>query len=837
MASKDQGEGLDHSAEADRTRKFATSLPENLKSREGIMQLFDSLREGMDEGKPDLFQAINDHGRLMLIFVVLCGFDGQMERFRTERALRRALPSSEPRRKRRSRMPNGVGYAPELDFDPDEVDAEDDGFLEAFQGHESSAPGWMSQLPDSMLSNNSMSTLKNQSEGQADWTTFPKPPQHVFSGMSGKVEDLSGYGDAQTKSQGPSFAGKSLFKDLDFLVGNILDQSQNLQTPSAPTNFEGFQHFCPTHNKLDNVGEEPAADRVSPLAGQLQEPKQQPLVKNEQLSEMALLFQGDLEMPSQTQGHEQRKLAAWNQALDKPVPNAMPSKQDAMPDDRDDVAAAKVRAPLVFDQDENEAEDRLAAQVFQALAQLMEALDKSNHDASSTLVDLLSRSSLLDKTAELLRNGCLKDISKRKQLYEVLITFLHGLALLPSTSRLFWKRRVANSGAGHSLLRVALGSPTRMSGEEEETTQSLSTSMKDLSALAKYTLKHPDPNDDSDASRCRGLFRSIRELRRQMKANLSGQGQEEVVRKDSRMNSKGADTWQEAELWVEVDESQIMARFKFDKEATTAHTTCLPAMRMKKLVKDQKLLASELQSAGGIFVRYCSSRPDMMKILMVGPQDTPYENGLFEFDLWCPGDYPSVPPRMHFRTTGRGTVRFNPNLYTDGKVCLSLLGTWGNQWNPAESSIFQVLLSIRSMIFCPEPYCNEPGYEKEYGSEASKVYTGHVRPATVRHAMLDWMDPERCPQMWREVVQKHFQHKEEAILATVREWIGGRPPTRMSRVRTHMQTLGQLSQAIMNMRKEPEKSPSPSPSSSAAPIWSPVGTFREKLQSAVKELR
>ena len=36
-------------------------------------------------------------------------------------------------------------------------------------------------------------------------------------------------------------------------------------------------------------------------------------------------------------------------------------------------------------------------------------------------------------------------------------------------------------------------------------------------------------------------------------------------------------------------------------------------------------------------------------------------------------------------------VRFNPNLYNCGKVCLSLLGTWsGPGWVPGESTILQV---------------------------------------------------------------------------------------------------------------------------------------------------
>ena len=99
------------------------------------------------------------------------------------------------------------------------------------------------------------------------------------------------------------------------------------------------------------------------------------------------------------------------------------------------------------------------------------------------------------------------------------------------------------------------------------------------------------------------------------------------------------------------------------------------------------------------------------------PTDTPYTGGVYEFDILFPvkaPGYPSVPPKVcppplqskvlsllllqvKFRTTGAGSVRFNPNLYNDGKVCLSLLGTWdgapGEQWSPDASTIIQVKLS------------------------------------------------------------------------------------------------------------------------------------------------
>lgn len=58
----------------------------------------------------------------------------------------------------------------------------------------------------------------------------------------------------------------------------------------------------------------------------------------------------------------------------------------------------------------------------------------------------------------------------------------------------------------------------------------------------------------------------------------------------------------------------------------------------------------------------------------MGPADTPYEGGFFYFLVACTSDYPIKPPKVKLLTTGNNTVRFNPNLYRNGKVCLSILG-------------------------------------------------------------------------------------------------------------------------------------------------------------------
>ena len=63
-----------------------------------------------------------------------------------------------------------------------------------------------------------------------------------------------------------------------------------------------------------------------------------------------------------------------------------------------------------------------------------------------------------------------------------------------------------------------------------------------------------------------------------------------------------------------------------------------------------------------------------MKVLIFGAENTPYAHGAFTFDLFIPDSYPKVPPQMNITSTGYGSVKFNPNLYSTGYICLSLLG-------------------------------------------------------------------------------------------------------------------------------------------------------------------
>merc|ERR1719247_1701647 len=135
------------------------------------------------------------------------------------------------------------------------------------------------------------------------------------------------------------------------------------------------------------------------------------------------------------------------------------------------------------------------------------------------------------------------------------------------------------------------------------------------------------------------------------------------------------------------------------------------------LRRELRILERGLPEDRTILVRTYASRTDLLRILLIGPQDTPYENVPFVFDVALPESYPRAPPRVLAHPLW-GEDRINPNLHADGKVCLSLLGTWeGPGWQPRVSTLLQVLISIQALILVKQPYFNEPGYETRRGTD------------------------------------------------------------------------------------------------------------------------
>lgn len=426
---------------------------------------------------------------------------------------------------------------------------------------------------------------------------------------------------------------------------------------------------------------------------------------------------------------------------------------------------------------EEKEDDSLTAHIMHSLALLLPSLERTgafDEQPPTTVASLLCRSSLLDRAAELLRSTSLVDIGQRAALYHALVQFVEALAEHPSTSSLVYGRR-AHNVAGHNLLKVAFGKKTRVHNEPCETGQSFAECIKGVARSSATIVQHDHVKMDDEHPRW--LFQKISALADILKANETV-GQPQVAAVEDPF------AWQKDVAVQDIPDEDITANYTYmSKSASMTGAQALG--RMKRITSELCGLPEGLPE--NIFVRYGTSRPDIMKVLMVGPVGTPYENGLFEFDIHLPAEYPTQPPEMWFRTTGNGTVRFNPNLYKDGKVCLSLLGTFpGPGWIPGESTLLQVLLSVQSMVLGVEqPRCNEPGWAIDADTEISWQFNRNLHPHTVKHAMLGWLEP-RGRSIWDDIVGKHFKANEASILATVERWVADKPtPSQRESVRLH----------------------------------------------------
>ena len=156
-----------------------------------------------------------------------------------------------------------------------------------------------------------------------------------------------------------------------------------------------------------------------------------------------------------------------------------------------------------------------------------------------------------------------------------------------------------------------------------------------------------------------------------------------------------------------------------------ASTTNLSASLMRRITKEHKIMQSSLPD--GTFVRTWDSRLDLLRVLIVGPRNTPYELAPFVMDFHFCADFPKVPPDAFFHSWTGGVGRINPNLYEDGKICLSLLGTWpgdesNESWSPTKSSMLQVIVSLMGLVLVKEPYYSKSLNISLNSSATSRFY-------------------------------------------------------------------------------------------------------------------
>ncbi|XP_063007907.1 baculoviral IAP repeat-containing protein 6 isoform X4 [Melospiza melodia melodia] len=417
----------------------------------------------------------------------------------------------------------------------------------------------------------------------------------------------------------------------------------------------------------------------------------------------------------------------------------------------------------------------------------------------SILLELLSQSCLIPAMSSYLRNDSVLDMARHVPLYRALLELLRAIASCTSMVPLLLPLSGESSEEEEEQLESQASVGTLLA-KMKTCVDTYTNRLRSKKDKAKAGVK-PD-SSDQEPEGLTLLVPDIQKTAEIVYAATTSLRQANQEKKMAEYSKKAAVKPKPLSVLRSLEEKYVavMKKLQFDtfemvsedddgklvfkvnyhymsqvKNASDANS----AARARRLAQEAVTLSTSLplSSSSSVFVRCDEERLDIMKVLITGPADTPYANGCFEFDVYFPQDYPNSPPLVNLETTGGHSVRFNPNLYNDGKVCLSILNTWHGRpeekWNPQTSSFLQVLVSVQSLILVAEPYFNEPGYERSRGTpsgtQSSREYDGNIRQATVKWAMLEQMrNPSPC---FKEVIHKHFYLKRVEIMAQCEEWI------------------------------------------------------------------
>ncbi|KAF5274109.1 hypothetical protein FQR65_LT04507 [Abscondita terminalis] len=96
-----------------------------------------------------------------------------------------------------------------------------------------------------------------------------------------------------------------------------------------------------------------------------------------------------------------------------------------------------------------------------------------------------------------------------------------------------------------------------------------------------------------------------------------------------------------------------------------------------------------------------SAKDDKLNVFeanILGPENTPYENGRFYLELLVPENYPFSPPSIKFLTKV-----YHPNIDDNGRICLDLMKMPPKgSWKPT-IGLEGMLIAIRMLLESPNP--------------------------------------------------------------------------------------------------------------------------------------
>ncbi|KAH7336439.1 hypothetical protein BKA65DRAFT_553089 [Rhexocercosporidium sp. MPI-PUGE-AT-0058] len=431
--------------------------------------------------------------------------------------------------------------------------------------------------------------------------------------------------------------------------------------------------------------------------------------------------------------------------------------------------------------DENASQDQLLADTVKILGACLPSTDSD----TTIELDMFRLGMLFDKIIQLIRNDSIVDITERLEVYQAIAGFIIKIANHPG------------------LVQLLL---------DERPNKANTPGLGELSLASYFTLRGLD-----DTSRSKPLIACYSDTFLQTKTFLDmSQNPKSTIKASTTWHSKESNKLlQELVTCFEtldaVASSNIApvtdtqpedswTKFADDNKVTftdevllhhryTDHFKALQTSNRGRLTTISKEIATLKTSLPtGIFLKVAESRSDVMKVLIIGSEGSPYAGGLFIFDIFLDERYPATPPKMTFTLHGNDEdgESFNPNLHIhSGTVCLSLLNTWpgdpSQAWQPYKSTILSVLVSIQAMILgAPMPWENEPGFEGSGATARNLTHKARVESRTLRFAIIAWLenkftDPLAKEHIWKDISQTYWKHNGLKVLEYVREWVSENP--------------------------------------------------------------
>lgn len=141
-------------------------------------------------------------------------------------------------------------------------------------------------------------------------------------------------------------------------------------------------------------------------------------------------------------------------------------------------------------------------------------------------------------------------------------------------------------------------------------------------------------------------------------------------------------------------------------------------MAIKRLQSEYKQLLKEPNPYYSIEIPDFNNFLKWNIIVFGADPDSPFYGGIFNCELKFNNNYPNKPPEFKFKTN-----IFHPNIYIDGKPCISILNEgkdeWeyehiSERWNPSHS-VNTIIMSVISML-------SNPNFESPANIDASVMW-------------------------------------------------------------------------------------------------------------------